>query len=72
MDFRHANPANGNWVNLHLPGNGGTRTEFDPLGATVGITSPFPSGSYVDLIGNEFLYNELGNPFDLGGGCGKI
>jgi len=73
MDFRHANPANGNWVNVHLPGNGGTRTEFDPLGATVGVFDPFPSQlSYVNMLGNEFLYSELGNPFDLGGGCGRV
>ena len=70
--FRHANPANGNWVNVRSNGSG-TRTEFDPLGASVGAENPFPLyQSYNDIAGSEWLYNELGNPFDLASGCGRV
>ena len=73
MDFRHANPANGNWVSVQTGSNTGRRTEFDPLGATVGTFDPFPSQrSYNDMVGNDWLYQELGNPFDLGNGCPSL
>jgi YD repeat-containing protein len=74
MTFRHANPANGNWINVTTTGFG-SRTEFDPLGASVGTFSPYTPYSvysYSDLVGNDFLYSELGNPFNLGSGCGTL
>jgi YD repeat-containing protein len=73
MTIRHSNSVTGNWVGVHMPGGFGTRTEVDPLGGDVGVTDPYPSGlSYTDITGNNFLYNELGNPFDIGGGCDRL
>ena len=72
MTFRHANPANGNWVSVQAGGYAGKRTEFDPLGASVGTVDPFPSyTNYNDMVGNDWLYQELGNPFDFGSGCSE-
>jgi hypothetical protein len=71
LTFRHANPANGNWINVTTSGFG-SRTEFDPLGASVGTFSPYTPYSvysYSDVVGSEWLYAELGNPLDLGSGC---
>jgi YD repeat-containing protein len=66
ISFRHENPVTGNWVTVNN-GNG-RRTEFDPLGATVGTIDQGPS-TYADMVGTDLLYRELGNPFDPGNGC---
>jgi len=73
--WRHVNPVTGNWVTPYSYEGivSGTRTELDPLGADVGATDPYISvTSYSDMMGLQSLYEERGNPFDPGGGCGTL
>jgi len=76
VQWRHVNPATGSWLVSSVTTGGGAvanRNELDPLGAELGTTDPYVSyTSYQDLIGLESLYEERGNPFDPGGGCGTL
>lgn len=75
IQWRHVNPATGSWL-VSSPYFGGAlanRNELDPLGTEMGASDPYVSyTSYQDLIGLESLYEERGNPFDPGGGCGTL
>ncbi len=75
MQWRHVNPVTGCWLLSYPSGGGATtfRSELDPLGTEVGTGDPYVSyTSYQDMIGLESLYEERGNPFDPGGGCGTL
>jgi hypothetical protein len=64
--WRYANPVTGALI------KGDDRTEFDPFGAEVGNYDPYysdPTPTYQELKGNEPLYIEGGDPFNLSGGC---
>jgi YD repeat-containing protein len=70
--LRNVNPVTGAWVSTQYGWGviGGTRTELDPLGADVGASNPYVSeSSYSDMMGPQSLYEERGNPFNLGHGC---
>lgn len=75
VQWRHVNPATGSWL-LSSQSLGGAvtfRSELDPLGTEMGTSDPYVSyTTYQDLIGLESLYEERGNPFDPGGGCGTL
>jgi YD repeat-containing protein len=71
--WRHSNPVTGTMLKSVGGGSFIDRSEFDPFGAEVGSTDPYFGDEYADYIeikGQEPLYMEGGDPFDLSGGCG--
>ena len=71
--WRHVNSVTGVWVNSYV-GSQAMRNELDPLGSDVGTADPYVSysgPSYSDIAPIS-LYEERGNPFDPGGGCGTV
>ena len=73
--WRHVNPATGSWLTSAVSGAGGyvVRNELDPLGTDMGTSDPYVTfTTYSDIMGLQSLYEERGNPFDPGGGCGTL
>src|SRR5205814_2867203 len=72
INWRHVNPVTGAWV-ISMAGASTNRVELDPLGTEVSTSDPYISySSYSDMMGLTSLYEERGNPFDFGGGCGTL
>jgi hypothetical protein len=70
--WRHSNPVTGTLLKTNESGFVNDRSEFDPFGAEVGSADPYYGDEFADYIeikGQEPLYIEGGNPFDLSGGC---
>jgi YD repeat-containing protein len=76
IGWRHVNPVTGSWLTSDSPSSGGFthRNELDPLGTDVGLSDPYVTvtATYSDMMGLVSLYEERGNPFDPGGGCGTL
>jgi YD repeat-containing protein len=71
VTWHHRNPGSTSWVETAADRAFG-RQEMDPLGAETNTFDPYQfafNPTYADLHGNERLYMEGGDPFDLSGGC---
>ncbi|MGH9877313.1 MAG: hypothetical protein ACRD5H_06720, partial [Nitrososphaerales archaeon] len=70
--WRHSNPVTGTALKTLDSGGVHERMEYDPFGAEVGNVDPYFGSeipTYIDMRGDEPLYLEGGDPFDLSGGC---
>jgi hypothetical protein len=69
--WRQTNPVTGTLLKSSTSGVG-ERNEFDPSGAEVGNTDPYysdPTPTYIEMQGNDPLYLEYADPFNLVSGC---
>jgi YD repeat-containing protein len=72
IEWRHSNPVTGTLLKSHDSNFVTSRSEFDPFGAEVGNSDPYfgdEFADYIEIKGQEPLYIEGGDPFDLSGGC---
>jgi len=70
--WKHSNPVTGTLLKSDNSGSVYDRAELDPFGAEVGNADPYYGdelASYFEIKGNDPLYIDGGDPFDLSGGC---
>ena len=74
ITWRHSNPVTVTILTTLDSGTIHNRSEFDPFGAEVGSIDPYYGdefADYAEIKGQEPLYIEGSDPFDLSGGCEK-